>query len=100
MKEFDKKYFQDGWSWTHLMGCGLAHWLSFFIVKLSLTQSFIVAPVPTLLKELGDQIAKKYQIEWMFKVGFDKTGFDYRDCAMALVGVIIATLIILIGGIS
>ena len=99
MKKFDKEYFQNGWNWVHFEGSGLTHWLLFFIFELSLIQSFAFAPIPTLLKELIDQIAKKYQIEFLFKIGFDRAGFDSRDCIMALVGSIIAILITLIKGV-
>ena len=96
MKKFDKEYFQNGFNWLHFTGAGLANWILFFIFELSLAQSFAFAPIPTLLKELIDQIAKKYQIEFLFKIGFDRAGFDGRDCIMALVGSIIAILITLI----
>ena len=99
MKKFDKEYFLNAWNWVHLQGSGLTNWFLFFIVELSVTQSFLFAPIPTLLKELIDQIAKKYQIEFLLKIGFDQAGFDSRDCIMALAGSIIATLIILIKGV-
>jgi len=99
MKKFDKEYFQNGFNWLHFTGSGLTCWLLFFIFELSLIQSFLFAPIPTILKEIGDQIAKKHQIKWLFFIGFDPSGFDGRDCIMALAGSIIATLIILIKGV-
>ena len=100
METYLKNYLKDGWSWVHIEGSGLTNWLLFFIFELSLIQSFAFAPIPTLLKELIDQIAKKYQIEFLFKIGFDRAGFDGRDCIMALAGSIVATLIILIKGVK
>ena len=96
MKKFDKKYFRNGWNTTHLMGAGLTNWFLFYILDSSWLVAYIIAPIPTILKEIGDEIAKKYQIDWMFKIGFDRAGFDYRDCIMALSGSILAFIIIFI----
>jgi len=96
MKKFDKEYFQNGFNWLHFTGAGLA---KFFIFELSLAQSFLFALTPTILKELGDLISKIFIINWMTKIGFDPAGADHRDLIMALVGSVIATLIILIKGV-
>jgi len=99
MKKFDKEYFQNGFNWLHFTGAGLANWILFFIFELSLAQSFLFALTPTILKELGDLISKIFIINWMTKIGFDPAGADHRDLIMALVGSVIATLIILIKGV-
>lgn len=99
MKKFDKEYFQNGFNWIHFQGGGLTDWLLFFIFESSLIKAFLFAQIPTLIKETIDQIARKYQIEWLLKIGFDRAGWDTRDCIMALIGSIIAALIILIKGI-
>lgn len=85
------QYFLNGWNWTHLFG---AYFIATFLAAMWNNTNPIFVLFLTLildiLKETGDTVSKIYKIKWMWTIGFDPAGFDFRDVLMALIGILLA----------
>jgi len=97
-----RNYISNGWNVCHTLGSGLTNWLLFFIIETNMWLAFGLAIVPTTVKELIDCICKRNSDnlfgQFLIRIGFDPAGGDWRDVGMAILGTLIAILIIIIKG--
>ena len=90
-------YLKNGFNWVHLCG-GIIGFQNSYLLFDDLVYKIFFIWFLDVLKEIGDGVAKKYNVKWMFKIGFDPKGFDGRDTLMCALGIVIGILLTKIGG--
>ena len=88
-----KNYFNNAWNWVHFSGGIIGTWF-FYIIGINLLYSCLFTLLIDVLKEILDTVTSKTKYKGRF--GFDPSGGDWKDILMCCVGILIASVILLI----